>query len=166
MSSPAGSSHEHSVATLSKSGARSGPGGSRPGRELLLVTALVSALVSALATGCGNGDGDLGGYRPDMTWGPASNTLYSPGGNWAQRFCEHVHVVCQDEPGAYEYCLMDWTFYQQVCPLETEAVLSCFDTLYECGRYEDWDWWGLVEQACASQYDTFFVCIEPYLQWD
>lgn len=136
-----------------------------------LVTAIATAIATAPATGCDSSGGERGLYQPDMTWGPASNGLYlaedyTTDEDWVERYCEHVHVTCQEDPSYYEYCLMDWGYYQQVCPEEVPALLSCIDALYDCGDQQSWEWWDLVTAVCASEIYRYDLCIEPYTRWD
>lgn len=135
-------------------------------RTLVLVTVLVTMLVTVLGTGCGPSGGDRGFYQPDMTWGPASSSLYNPDVDWVEQYCEHVHVTCLEEPGYYDYCLEDWRYYEQLCPKDVAALLSCLDALYDCGDQSSWEWWEMVTLACASEIHLYELCIEPYMQWD
>ena len=99
-----------------------------------------------------------------MTWGPASNTLYEPVGDF-ERFCIRVHVICQEAPDSYDHCRAEWSWHQWLCPVEARAQLSCYDALYDCGDYENWDWWDLVQTACAPQINQLDLCIESFVRW-
>jgi hypothetical protein len=137
--------------------------------SLVLATVLVLVVVPVpvFGTGCESSGGDRGLYQPDMTWGPGSNNLYDPMGvNWVEQFCEHVHVTCQEYPEDYPSCLSEWQYSQQQCPFEVSALLSCFDAVYECGDYEDWELWEVVMMACQSEVYQYEMCMDPYWQWD
>lgn len=119
-------------------------------------------VASLLAPGCEPSGGELGYFRPDMTWGPGSNSLYNTGENWVEQFCTHVHITCQDDPAYYEACLDEWRYGQEMCPVESADLLSCVDALYNCGDYENWDWWDMVSFACASEAYQYDLCVYPY----
>lgn len=133
----------------------------RLGKHLLAV-GLTLLGVSLLAGGCDPSGGDLGLFRPDMTWGPASNSLYDTEEDWAERLCKRVHITCQEEPEYYGQCLADWQYGQQVCPVESAALLSCVDALYNCGDYSDWQWWDMVSAACGPEGYQYDMCVYPY----
>ncbi len=140
-------------------------------RSIALKLALALVLASVLAWGlaaCDPSGGDLGLYRPDMTWGPASNILYvaDGAGDWVEQFCDHVHRTCLDAPDYYVSRLGEWRFSQEQCPFEVAELLSCFDALYECGDHGTWQWWEMVSMACAPETYQYEQCMEPYQQWD
>jgi len=135
------------------------------GVGLTLAVGLTFLVPCASTPGCDPSGGDRGFFQPDMTWGPASNSLYSTDPNWVEQFCKHVHVTCQDEPQSYNECLMEWRYGQEACPDELSALLSCMDALYSCGDIEDWTWWDLVSAACAPEGYAYEMCVDPYTYW-
>lgn len=130
----------------------------------LRLTVLV-VLVTA-AVDCDPSGGERGLYQPDMTWGPGSNLLYSTlEDDVVGQFCEHVHVLCGEQPASYEDCLDSWEGDAQYCPTETAELVQCMDSLYSCGDWESWAWWDFVSAACASEGLLLDQCLEPYY-WD